>query len=98
MEIGKIFTSLLLCLGMAINSHAAENVPPDTTIDGLHRVDGTVMAVVYAKPDVDLSQLRSGLAQGGSGISDLILWRSQIRHTAAWSRISPGTCLDIFPG
>ena len=58
MEIGKIFTSLLLCLGMAINSHAAEYAPPDTTIDGLHRVDGTVMAVVYAKPDVDLSQYK----------------------------------------
>ena len=56
MNIGKIFTLLLLSLGMTINSFAAENAVPDTTIDGLHRVDDTVMAVVYAKPDVDLSQ------------------------------------------
>ena len=41
---------------MTINSFAAENAVPDTTIDGLHRVDDTVMAVVYAKPGVDLSQ------------------------------------------
>lgn len=50
MDTGKIFTSLLLCLGIAINSYAAENAPPDTTIDGLHRVDGTVMSLVYTRP------------------------------------------------
>ena len=50
MNIGKIFSLLLLSLGMACSTHAAENAAPDTTIDGLHRVDGTVMSLVYARP------------------------------------------------
>ena len=50
MNIGKFFTLLLLNLGMAFSTSAAENAAPDTTIDGLHRVDGTVMSLVYTRP------------------------------------------------
>jgi len=35
---------------------AAQDEPPEVTVDGLHLVQGTQMALVYAKPDVDLSR------------------------------------------
>jgi hypothetical protein len=35
---------------------AAQDDPPEVTVDGLHLVKGTTMALVYAKPGVDLSQ------------------------------------------
>jgi len=35
---------------------AAQDKPPEVTVDGLHLVQGTQMALVYAKPNVDLSQ------------------------------------------
>ena len=33
-----------------MNTYATEHAAPETTLDGLHRVDGIVMALVYAKP------------------------------------------------
>ena len=38
------------------NNFAADDAPPEITIDGLHRVHGTKMALVYADPGTDLSQ------------------------------------------
>jgi hypothetical protein len=35
---------------------AAETSPPEVTVDGLHRIKDTEMALVYAKPDADLSR------------------------------------------
>ena len=56
MNIRKTFAVLGLCTGFAINVFAAEQELPKVTVDGLHRVNGTEMALVYAKPGVDLSQ------------------------------------------
>lgn len=49
---------LIVVAGLAISLHvhATEQAPPDSTVDGLQRVEGTQMALVYAKPGVDLSQ------------------------------------------
>ena len=49
------FAVLGLCMGMTVNVLAAEKTAPEVTVDGLHLVDGTEMALVYAKPEVDLS-------------------------------------------
>jgi hypothetical protein len=46
---------LLICLVSGISAAAKESVPPKVTVDGLRLVEGTTMARVYAKPDVDLS-------------------------------------------
>jgi hypothetical protein len=47
----------LACLAMlSFDTAAEENQPPEVTVDGLHLVHGTQVALVYAKPDVDLSQ------------------------------------------
>ncbi len=56
MNFRETFAALGLCIGMAVNVLAAERSAPEVTVDGLHLVDGTEMALVYAKPDVDLSQ------------------------------------------
>lgn len=46
----------VLTLTLSITAFANEGNPPDVTVDGMHRVKDTKMALVYAKPDVDLSQ------------------------------------------
>ena len=55
--IRRFFYPLLFCLA-SLSQHvfAAPDTPPEVTVDGLHLVHGTQMALVYAKPDVDLSQ------------------------------------------
>ena len=56
MYIGKVFIIFTIYLALTINVTAAEKKPPDVTVDGLYRINDTKMALVYAKPDVDLSQ------------------------------------------
>lgn len=55
MNLRETFAVLGLCMGMTVNVLAAEKTAPEVTVDGLHLVDGTEMALVYAKPEVDLS-------------------------------------------
>lgn len=56
MSIRETLSILVLCMSLSITATATESTLPRTTVDGLHLVEGTKMAVVYAKPDVDLSQ------------------------------------------
>jgi hypothetical protein len=60
MNFRNILTVLVLCMNMTItfSAIADESVLPEATIDGMQRINGTKMAVVYAKPDVDLSQYK----------------------------------------
>jgi len=53
----KIILSLL-CISMMFSSNisAAKKEPPEVTVDGLHRVANTHMALVYAQPGADLSR------------------------------------------
>jgi hypothetical protein len=55
MNIRKVFTVSIFCMAATSNVIAAEATLPDVTVDGLHRIKNTEMAVVYAKPDVNLS-------------------------------------------
>jgi len=48
----KILTLLVTMIGQT----AVADDPPEVTVDGLHRVENTQMALVYAKPGTDLSQ------------------------------------------
>jgi len=53
----KIFCPLLVCLAaLSFNAPAAQDDPPEVTVDGLRLVHGTQAALVYARPGVDLSQ------------------------------------------
>ena len=53
----RTFCWVLACWAMlSMNPVAAQDNPPEVTVDGLHIVKGTTMALVYAKPGVDLSQ------------------------------------------
>ena len=54
MTIRQIF--MILALTLSITAFANQGKPPEVTVDGLHRVKDTKMALVYAKPGVDLSQ------------------------------------------
>lgn len=56
MRITSLLTVLVFFLTLSNNSLATQADPPEVTVDGLHRVKETKMALVYAKPDVDLSQ------------------------------------------
>lgn len=47
---------MILALTLSITAFANQGKPPEVTVDGLHRVEDTKMALVYAKPGVDLSQ------------------------------------------
>jgi hypothetical protein len=58
MNIRSVLTIFVLCMSMSFSVIAEEKNPPDVTLDGMHRIDGTKMALVYAKPDVDLSQYK----------------------------------------
>ena len=58
MNFRNVLTILLLCMSVTISVIAEEKRPPEVTVDGLHRIDGTKMALVYAKPGVDLSQYK----------------------------------------
>ena len=55
MSLSKIFTLTALCTTLSTVVIAEERTAPEVTIDGLHLVRDTKMALVYAKPDVDLS-------------------------------------------
>lgn len=55
MNLSKILILLMLCMTLSTIVIAEERTAPEVTIDGLHLVRDTKMALVYAKPDVDLS-------------------------------------------
>ena len=74
-NIRKIFAMSGLCACLAVNAFAAERELPEVTVDGLHRVNGTEMALVYAKPEVDLSQYNR-----------IYLTKPQIAFTKNWLR------------
>ena len=75
MNIRKALAATGLCAVMSISVLAAEQNLPEVTVDGLHRVSGTEMAVVYAKPGVDLSQYNR-----------IYLTTPQIAFTKNWLR------------
>ena len=58
MHLSKIFTLSALCTTLSTVVIAEERTAPEVTIDGLHLVRDTKMALVYAKPDVDLSHYK----------------------------------------
>ncbi|MFC1701768.1 DUF3313 family protein [Pseudomonadota bacterium] len=56
MTIRGFFSTLICGLAFSITAVAVEGDPPEVTVDGLQLVKDTKMALVYAKPGVDLSQ------------------------------------------
>lgn len=56
MTIRGYFATLICCLVLSTAAVAVEGDPPEVTVDGLQLVKDTKMALVYAKPGVDLSQ------------------------------------------
>jgi len=52
----QLFTVLGFSITFSIAVAATDENPPEVTVDGLKRVKNTQMAMVYAKPNVDLSQ------------------------------------------
>ncbi len=56
MTIRGYFATLICCLVLSTAAVAVEGDPPEVTVDGLRLVKDTKMALVYAKPGVDLSQ------------------------------------------
>lgn len=55
MTIVRIIYAVLIGMMLSVNVQAAKDSLPEVTVDGLHRVEGTKMAAVYAKPGTDLS-------------------------------------------
>ena len=46
----RVIYRVLVCLALlSPNTVAAEDNPPEVSVDGLHLVHGTQMAIVYAK-------------------------------------------------
>ena len=56
MTIRGYFATSICCLVLSTAAVAVEGDPPEVTVDGLQLVKDTKMALVYAKPGVDLSQ------------------------------------------
>ncbi|MBT8071739.1 MAG: hypothetical protein KJO80_14995, partial [Gammaproteobacteria bacterium] len=56
MNFRTIYKAALFLTVTVFSATAAGNEPPQVTVDGLHLVNDTKMARVYAKPGVDLSQ------------------------------------------
>lgn len=56
MNFRQLFTVLGFSITFSIAVAATDENPPEVTVDGLQRVKNTQMAMVYAKPNVDLSQ------------------------------------------
>jgi len=52
----RVLTTSVLFIVLSSHVFAAAYNPPDVTLDGLHRVKDTQMALVYAQPGTDLSQ------------------------------------------
>lgn len=50
--------ALLGLVWLTVNAFAKDDQLPEVTVDGLHLVRDAQMAIVYAKPDVDLSQYK----------------------------------------
>jgi hypothetical protein len=73
MNIKKIFASFVCSITLSITAVATEGNPPGVTVDGLHLVKDTKMALVYAKPGVDLSQYNR-----------IYLTEPQIAFTKSW--------------
>jgi len=55
MKLSRAIYLSLVCLFLGSNAQAANDKLPEVTVDGLHRVEGTEMAAVYAEPGTDLS-------------------------------------------
>ena len=53
MKPGIRLATLLTCLVFTAGFALAQDTPPQVTTDGLHLVEGTAMARVYAKPGAD---------------------------------------------
>ena len=75
MTIRGYFANLICCLVLSTAAVAVEGDPPEVTVDGLHLVKDTKMALVYAKPGVDLSQYNR-----------IYLTEPQIAFTKNWLR------------
>ena len=75
MNIRETLATLVFCTTFSIAAVAADGNPPEVTVDGLHRVKDTKMALVYAKPDVDLSHYNR-----------IYLTEPQIAFTKNWLR------------
>lgn len=75
MSIKETVSIIALCMTLSIAAAASERTPPRTTVDGLHLIEGTKMALVYAKPDVDLSQYNR-----------IFLIEPQVAFTKNWLR------------
>jgi hypothetical protein len=75
MHISKLILVLAIYLVSTVTVAAAETTPPEVSVDGLHLVEGTEMARVYAKPGVDLSQYKS-----------IYLVEPQVAFTKDWQR------------
>jgi hypothetical protein len=59
MKFGTLLISVIFILAMAAGGlQAADNKLPEVTVDGLHHVSDTELAIVYAKPDIDLGQYK----------------------------------------
>lgn len=74
-SIKETVSIIALCMTLSIAAAASERTPPRTTVDGLHLIEGTKMALVYAKPDVDLSQYNR-----------IFLIEPQVAFTKNWLR------------
>lgn len=56
MKLDMLLKSTIIALLAAAGSlHAADNALPEVTVDGLHHLKDTELAIVYADPDADLS-------------------------------------------
>jgi len=51
----KILSLAVICATLSTTLSAGERTAPEVSIDGMRLVKGTKMALVYAKPNVDLS-------------------------------------------
>ena len=75
MKLSRPIYLSLFCLLLGSNAQAANDKLPDVTVDGLHRVEGTEMAAVYAEPGTDLSVYNR-----------IYLIEPQISFTSNWLR------------
>ena len=70
-RLATLLTGLMFTAGFAV----AADAPPQVTTDGLHLVEGSAMARVYAKPGADLSQYRR-----------IYLVRPMVAFTKGWQQ------------
>ncbi len=56
MGVKELLAAFAFCATLSVTAMAKEATLPEVTEDGLHRVENAEVALVYAKPGVDLSQ------------------------------------------